>query len=253
MGKRAETSTWAGLVHGENPAEFFARFVEAVHRYEGDLTRHERLALVLGLASHEASDSCIHPLVNWCAWRDHVELGGEPSHQHRITEKYQCLFFHLERFGEDVMGTPASREAAMVTKNRSVLRLATEQPVVDVVRSAFQLAHGAAPEAREVGRWVRAFSQFGLAMSSALARRNSMKYRTEDLKRRYYRNDQFDFMAYYEAAADFAIELGNLAIDFYDAGDFSERARARFIAAADLDDNIAAPTEKRCPPLPKAA
>ncbi len=253
LGKKTTGSSWAHLVHGDSPGEFFARFIEACHQYPGPLSRNERLALVLGLASHEGADSAIHPLVNWCADRDQAEKGGLHSHHHVMAEKHQSLFFHLERFGEDVVGSRTLWEQSRVTKKRSWVRLAAEAPVVEIVRTAFELTHGASPSSKEVARWIRAFSHFGLAMSSMLARRDSMKFRGEEIKRRYYRNESFDFDDFFEAAKDYAIELGNLATEYFELGDFSDRARAAFVASADLDPHIGAPSGRRCPPLPRAA
>src|SRR5438132_1707920 len=68
------------------------------------------------LVPHVALDLALHPLVNYGARRDVVEKGGHESTHHRVTEKYHALFFHLERFGDDPIGTPAFAERTRITK-----------------------------------------------------------------------------------------------------------------------------------------
>jgi len=240
---------WAYRMHCIRPDRFAASFIRAARTTPG-LDDRERLALVGGLLSHCALDLSLHPLVNYCARRDVALYGGHESFHHRICEKYHALFFHLSRFGEDVIGTRAFRDKTIVVKQGSRTRPKAEPQIVAFMREAYRHAYGNAPRSELWTTWVRNFAHFGVSVGNGLAAANSRKVRRDErLYRRYYKCDEFDFDAFYVHAERRVAELVNLAHAYFVAGDFSPEAEARFCAASRID-NLADPDGAGLPALP---
>src|SRR5262245_43336654 len=128
---------WAYRMHCIRPDRFAASFVRAARLAPG-LSDDERLALLGGLFSHCALDLTLHPLVNYCARRDTALHGGHESFHHRICEKYHALFFHIERFGDDVIGTRAFKEKTVVVKRGSPTRPQAEPEILGFMREAYR-------------------------------------------------------------------------------------------------------------------
>ena len=59
--------------------------------------------------------------------------------------KYQALFIHLWRLGDDQIGLPAFAERCRITKHGNSLSLKIEQPILDLMQQAFRGAYGSAP------------------------------------------------------------------------------------------------------------
>src|SRR5436190_970075 len=94
---------------------------------------------------------------------------AEPVYTHlgsifhdRITEKYHALFFHVERFGDDVLGKPEFRPKTRVVKQGSGSRAVAEPQIVAFMREAYRHAYGNAPRGEVWKRWVLNFRHFGL-------------------------------------------------------------------------------------------
>ncbi|MCS6915676.1 MAG: hypothetical protein NZ890_20895, partial [Myxococcota bacterium] len=248
FGAPALDEPWGYRVHCVRPARLVASYIRAA-RTEPGLTRQEGLALVGGLLSHCALDLSLHPLVNYCARRDVLRYGGHESTHHRLTEKYHALFFHLERFGHDPLGTPQIAERARITKEGRATNSRVEPALVRFMTAAYTGAYGGAPSPERWSRWVRNFRQFGIMLSMPPAARNSMKTRTEAMRRRYYANEVFDFRAFYAAAERRLAELCQLSYAYFDAADFSREAEDAYCAAAGVDD-LAEPAPVGLPDIP---
>jgi len=241
LGSPALDEPWAYRMHSVRPERFVASFIRAAATTDGPLTRDERLALMGGLLSHCALDLTLHPLVNYCARRDTSAYGGHESLHHRLTEKYQALFFHLERLGRDPIGTPEFFQWTQVVKHVPSLLPGTEArveaPIVQFMREAYRGAYGDAPDGTTWSRWVRSFRHFGLLVSLPLAQRNSAKkQRDPSLRPRYFENDVFRFWDFYACSERRVTELCNLGYAYFDAGDFSPAAEDAFVRAARVDD-----------------
>ncbi len=248
LGAPALNEPWGYRVHSVRPDRLVASYIRAARQTEG-LTDDERLALCGGLLSHCGLDLALHPLVNYCARRDTTKHGGHESSHHRITEKYHALFFHLERFGEDLLGTPAFAERTRVTKLGGALSSRVEPAILRFMTDAFSGAYGGAPSTRRWARWVRNFKQFGLLVSVPAAARNSKRTSTEVMRQRYYENEVFDFRDFFAAAERRMAHLGTLGYEYFQANDFSPEAEAVFCDAAGIDD-LAEPTPVDIPDLP---
>ncbi len=236
LGSPAVDEPWAYRMHSVDPARFVASYIRAAQQ-SFTLTGDEKLALVGGLVSHCALDLAFHPLVNYCARRDARELGGHESMHHRVTEKYHALFFHVDRQGRDPIGTAEFRHMTQVTKSGSALTSNVEPHLVDFIRDAYQGAYGGAPAAKAWRGWVRSFRHFGLLVGLPLAARNSRLMRGDvRLRLRYFENAVFDFWAFYAGAERRLAKLTALALDYFDAADFSRAAEDAFVEASGIDD-----------------
>jgi hypothetical protein len=244
---------WAYRMHSVRPDRFVASFIRSAAVTPG-LTRDERLALVGGILSHCALDLTLHPLVNYCARRDTARFGGHESVNHRLTEKYHALFFHLQRLGHDPIGTAEFRGWTRVVKRGSFVRARVEAPVIHFMTDAYRGAYGGAPSARTWSGWVRSFAHFGVLVSSPFAARNSHRKRQDSsLRFRYFQNDVFDFDAFYACSERRLSDLTQLGYAYFDAADFSREAEDRFCASARIDD-LAEPEPHaldRLPHLPR--
>ncbi|MSP63321.1 MAG: hypothetical protein EXR72_23860 [Myxococcales bacterium] len=240
---------WAYRMHCIRPDRFIASFVRSARTTPG-LTRDERLALIGGILSHCALDLTLHPLVNYCARRDTALFAGHESFHHRVTEKYHALFFHLERFGADVIGQPDFYQKTRVVKRTSVTRADAEPAIIAFMQNAYRGSYGDAPAPRLWTGWVRSFRHFGLMVGNKLAARDSTRKRKDErLMERYYRSADFDFNAFYVHSERRLAELVNLAYRYFEAGDFSPAAEERFCVAAHID-NLADPDGLGLPLLP---
>jgi hypothetical protein len=242
---------WAYRMHSVRPDRFVASYIRSAALTPG-LSRDERLALVGGLISHCALDLTLHPLVNYCARRDTARLGGHESVNHRLTEKYHALFFHLQQLGHDPIGTAEFRRYTRVVKQGSFVRARVEAPIVAFMTDAYRGAYGGAPSARTWSRWVRSFAHFGMLVSSPFAARNSQRVRQDQsLRERYFDNDVFHFDDFYACSERRLSELTQLAHAYFDAGDFSRSAEDLFVAAARIDDLAEPEPGADLPSLPR--
>ena len=251
LGSPAVDEPWAYRMHSVEPARFVASYIRAARTTPG-LLPDERLALVAGLVSHCALDLALHPLVNYCARRDARELGGHESMHHRVTEKYHALFFHVDRHGEDPIGTAEFRRWTNITKAGSAVSARVEPALQSFIADAYRGAYGDAPEPRQWCNWVRSFRHFGLLVGMPIAARNSHVMR-HDLRTRlrYFENGVFDFWAFYEGAERRLAHLTQLALDYFDNADFSAGAEAAFVTASKIDDLAEPVAGPDLPELPR--
>jgi hypothetical protein len=240
---------WAYRMHSVRPDRFVASYIRAAATTPG-LGSDERLALVGGLISHCALDLALHPLVNYCARRDTTRLGGHESVNHRLTEKYHALFFHLDRLGEDPIGSRDFYKQTQVVKEGSWLRARVEAPIADFMQRAYRGAWGDAPDVKTWAGWVRSFRHFGALVSTPFAAKNSSRKRQDPtLRERYFENDVFRFYDFYACAERRLGELSRLALDWFEHG--ADASEEEFRRAARIDD-LAEPdaTLQRLPQLP---
>jgi hypothetical protein len=249
----AEASYWGARVHYDRPDQYLAHFVATARSLDSQLSRRERLALVAGFCSHVALDLSLHPLVNYIARRDRARFGGAESHHHRLAEKYHAMFYHLDSLGRDLIGSAEMIELTRVTKRSSLVRLAAEPPVVDFARAAYRSMWNDAPSARQWRAWVRSFQHFGVLVASRVARRNSLRLRTDENRRRYFQCGEFDFYEFWEVGRQRGVEIANHAYRFFDRGDVTAAARAQLAADVALDGSLGEPLGLRGPRLPPVA
>jgi hypothetical protein len=248
LGAPALDEPWGYRVHSVQPERLVASYIRAAATVPG-LVEAERLSLVAGLLSHCAIDLAMHPLVNYCARRDVQRHGGHESTHHRVTEKYQALFLHLWRLGDDPIGTPAFAERCRITKSGTSLNLRVEPPILALMAAAYRGAYGTAPLDKQFSKWVRNFRQFGILLSAPIVAKNSQRTRTDAMRERYFHNEVFDCREFFVAAERRLGKLGWLGYEYFMAGDFSPEAEERFRAACGIDD-LAEPAPVDIPEVP---
>lgn len=232
----AEVCPWGIRLHMDRPGPFAAHMVETMRHAEGPLTRDQRKSFLAGFLSHAALDHTLHPLVNYAADRQHALRGGEVSHHHRLVEKYQSLFIHLEMKGEDVIGKPEFfSHLAKVTEKNPFISRRVDTGLAEFMTSIFKGFFGEAPSVREWTGWVRSFRHIAFLISGVMASRNSRIKRTEVHKERYFSNEEFDFRDFFEAGRTRAASVLTLANDYFDLPKHDESSRERFVRDVALD------------------
>jgi len=202
-----------------------------------ELGAWEKRALLLGLLSHIALDLELHPLVNACAERDARLRGGAESHHHYLAEKYHSLFFHLDRFGEDIVGRPRFfREDARLLADRSFFLPRAPRPLLDLFRASLRRTHGAAPSRLQVAGWIRNFHQLAFLIALPFAARNSTRTRTAENRRRYYDGPGVLFASHYARAEKRLKALAHLGLEYFESPRFDEAQRKRFDERAGIED-----------------
>jgi hypothetical protein len=257
LSRPAEARPLGTLIHhGGLAAALYANLVTRLRR-AAELPRDDRLALLAGAASHIALDAAQHDLMRFIARRQMAAAGkGDESHHHRLAEKFQSLFFHVDRFGRDIIGTREWLERTRLTEGASIIFRRHEPAVTTAWLGALRDTYGDAPTEAEWTSQLRAFVHFGLLTSSYPARRNSRLHGTPEKRRTYYSNELFHFPDHMDAATRLAERLLTLSLEYYDDGRFDEATRRRFIGELALPRSIAvpeatdAPKPYEVPPLP---
>ena len=235
-GNAAEISPWGVRLHMDRPGEFSAHLVETLRHAAGPLGRTERLAFLAGFFLHAALDHTLHPLVNFAADREATRRGGEVSHHHRLVEKYQSIFIHLEMLGKDVIGTPEFfGRIAKVTQHNPFFRRRVDKGLAEFMTGMLGSFFGEAPGVEEWTGWVRSFRHVAFLVSGTLADRNSQKGRSAELRERYFTNHDFDFRDFFEAGRKRAASMLTLASDYFDLDRFDHATRQRFARQTALD------------------
>jgi hypothetical protein len=158
------------------------------------------------------------------------------SHHHRLVEKYQSLFIHLEMMGKDIVGSPElfSRLAKVTRKNPFFSRR-VEPGLAEFMTGMLESFFGDAPSPKEWSGWVRCFRHIAFLISGTMADRNSRRNRTAQLRERYFSNMDFDFRDFFEASRKRAASVVTLAHDYFELPRFDEADRERFAIDSALD------------------
>jgi hypothetical protein len=233
--------------HGGEAAGLYANLVARL-RHAERLARDTRLALMAGAASHIALDAAPHDLVRFIARRQMAAAGrGDESFHHRIAEKFHSLFFHVDRYGRDMIGTREWLERTRLTEGASIIFRRHEPAVTAAWLGALRDTYGSAPTVAEWTSQLRAFVQFGVLTSSYPARRNSRLYATAAKRRTYYSNERFHFPDHMDAATHLAERMLALSLEYYEGGRFDDGSRRRFIDELDLPQRISVPEATDAP------
>lgn len=243
----AENCPIAQRMHSDNPDLFAWHLIEAMAE-ERALRPTQRLALLAGFFSHVGLDLEVHGLVNWCARRDVNIYGGHESHHHRLAEKYQSLFFHVDTEGRDCLGRRSFFAERAQILDEPMLRLRTELPIVSFISRTLAFYHGDAPRPRQVASWLRTFRQFAFLVSLKAAERNGNRLGTPENRERYYENDAFSFRDYFDRGYERTLQLIDLAYDMLRDPNRARR-KAEFLSRAQISD-LAYPQQWGLPALP---
>jgi hypothetical protein len=255
LNRPAELRPWGRRLHDAGAAALvYARLCARVRRPGGgarSLPAPARLALVAGVASHLALDVALHDLVHFIARREAARGAHDESFYHRLAEKFHSMFFHLDRFGADLIGSPRWLERTKLTPGASLLWRRHDPAVADLWLGALADQFGEAPTLAEWSGWLRSFVQFGWLTSGALAARNTRRYSTPANRRTYYSNDQFHFPDHLAAAVALAERILTLTARHLESGRDDDDARAAFVRELQLPPSLGYP-EVTSPPHPYA-
>jgi len=242
--------------HGGDSLTLFGNLIARL-RGEPRIPEDVRLALIAGAGSHIVLDVAHHDLVRFIARRQMASgERGDESHHHRRAEKFQSLFFHVDRYGRDIIGTREWLARTRLCENASMLWPRHEPAVSTAWLGALHDTYGAAPTDAEWAAHLRAFVHFGVLTSGYMARRNSRLHGTPENRRTYYSNDLFHFPDHMEAATRLAERTLALSLEHYEEGRFDPESQERFVADLALPGRIsvpeaaAAPRPIVVPPLP---
>ncbi|HEY3353835.1 MAG TPA: hypothetical protein VGQ83_11345 [Polyangia bacterium] len=249
LNRPAEFRPWGKRIHDEGGAvPIFARLCARM-RDASAVPEAGRLALLAGVASHIALDVAQHDLVRFIARREAARGEGDESFHHRYAEKFHSMFFHLDRFGRDVIGSPEWLELTRLTEGGSLLWRRHDPAVTGLWLGALADHYGDAPTVSQWTDWQRNFIHFGFLTSGFLAARNTRLYSTPENRRIYYSNDLFHFPDHMDAAFRLAERMLTLTAEYLDAGRFDDGARKQFLADLQLPKSLGWP-ESTTPPHP---
>jgi hypothetical protein len=246
------------LIHHSGEALTLYANLIARLRNEAAIPDDVRLALIAGAGSHIVLDVAHHDLVRFIARRQMAlgERGNETVH-HQRAEKFQSLFFHVDRYGRDIIGTREWLARTRLCENASMLWPRHEPAVSAAWLGALRDTFGTAPSDAEWAAHLRAFVHFGVLTSGYMARRNSRIQGTPENRRIYYSNDLFHFPDHMEAATRLAERTLCLSFDYLEAGRFAPQDRRQLVADLAMPGRIsvpeAAPSPRPIvvPPLPR--
>lgn len=223
-----EDAPFAPRFHDVAPVAFGLKMAELVA--SGALVgRNPGLAVLTGWFMHLALDRALAPVADAFARRAHKQ--GEPMERSRQrVEWQQALLWMRATAGRDLVGERAFAQKTRLLKRRGMPVLGVGGGIYELVRLSSIEAIREAPPKREVDRWVRGLYLYGRALSSPLARRVRPPADAAALEARVYRAPGLDFGAEVEAALATARALVTRVHAFVHKGDFSPRARGRFLA-----------------------
>jgi hypothetical protein len=249
LNRPAEFRAWGKRIHDEGGAvPIYARLCARVLE-PSPVPEQARLAILAGVASHIALDVAQHDLVHYIARHEAARGNGDESFHHRYAEKFHSMFFHLDRFGRDLIGSPRWRELTKLSPDASLLWRRHEPGVTKLWLSALADHYGDAPSIRQWTEWLRNFIHFGFLTSGYMAARNTRLYSTPENRRIYYSNDLFHFPDHMDAAFRLAERILAVTSDYLEAGCFDDRARAQLLADLQLPRSLGFP-EATSPPHP---
>jgi hypothetical protein len=217
LGVPAKPSPWGAALHDGGAIDLLAALIEIARR-ERDSTI---AALALGLASHCAIDRALHPLINALA-RVHRE-GKNHDASHREVEKFQSICFHEQYMGRDMMGTPE------ITSYLAI-RLAEGLPdrVSVLVLEAWRRALGSAPEAAELGGYLRGYRTHTRLLGTPLGKRLAPRAAKDAVRDRYVTGTWGTCPALLEHAVAASLAVLDATTDVLDASAIDvHRARAQ--------------------------
>jgi hypothetical protein len=228
FGRAPGMPPFARLLHTAAPVAVGLKMAELVSR--GALVgREPGIAAVIGYFTHLALDRQLHPIVETLLerWR---RAGETVSTAHRRIEWVEALFWLRETLGRELVGTSDFSARCRVLKRRGLPVRGIGRGLYELVRSACADVLGPAPSKADLDTWVRGLYVYGKVMGSPLGRRAALPRDASQEYRTLYRGERLDVGAAIETALDRARSYGAKVGALIARGDFSPRARGRFLA-----------------------
>ncbi|MEO6952098.1 MAG: hypothetical protein ABI321_09810 [Polyangia bacterium] len=211
------TSPLGDALHARDPSRVARSLVEQgrVLR-ESPSTRRDGervLAVALGLLSHLAVDSRLHPLVNQLAKVRAQRLDDRAARQHSEVEKFHSILFHEVRLGFDFMGDRRIAEYIAVEGQR----VHDGGAIARALASALEIVHGSAPPASDIARWTRGYRQYTSLLASFIGKRIMPQATKEAVRAEVY--DDARFLEHYADAVQRSVAYTRAGLALADDGD----------------------------------
>jgi len=217
---------FAHLFHTRAPVAMGLKFAELVAN--GALVgREPGLAFAGGYFCHLALDRVLGPVAARLAERHRGPRESKEEARRRV-EWTQALFYLEHRRGRPMVGDPRLRESFRLSKRR-LPAAGIGRGLYELIRLGAEEALQAAPEKRQVDRWVRGAFLHGLVLSTPLAA-SSRQLLTRLSRRELYSGEEVDVPALMTEALASARRVLERLHAFISRGLFSRSARERFLA-----------------------
>lgn len=241
VGRVSLSDPWGHVFHTRGVGRLALALLEAVRRRHLD-AREEgaaALAFVGGYLSHHAMDRMIHPIVQRHVREELDRRGGWFESHHTEAEKYQSLFFHEERLGHDVMGSPYPREVTASFPGASPWRARVPAELASVIESAVVEVHAHAPPRATLDGWLRWTSWYGLLLSGRHGWREGLSGLADAaaLRRRFYVDT--DLAGHVDRAIGLTVDYLRAADEVLRREAVDRATRVRFLEVVpDLDLDV---------------
>jgi hypothetical protein len=219
-------SPFALLFHQRAPVAMGLKFAELVAN--GALVgREPGLAFASGYFTHLALDRVLGPPARRLAEK-HRGPRESPEEARRRVEWTQALFYLEHRHGRSMAGDPRLRQSFQFGK-RPLPTAGVGRGLYELIRLGAEEALHAAPDKKQVDRWVRGAFLHGLLLSTPLAA-PSRHLLTRLSRRELFSGEDVDVPALMEEALASARRVLERLHAFISRGLFSRHARERFLA-----------------------
>lgn len=230
-GRVSLSDPWGHVFHTRGVGRFALALVEAVRRRHLDARDDGAAAIAFlgGYLSHHAMDRLIHPIVQRHVREELARSGGWFESHHTEAEKYQSLFFHQERLGHDIMGSPYPRDVTSSFPGASLWAARVPSELASVIESAVVEVHAHAPSRATLDAWLRWTSWYGVLLSGKQGWREGVAALADAaaLRRRYYTDT--DLAGQVDRATALTLEYLRAAEEVLRAEAIDRAARARFL------------------------
>jgi hypothetical protein len=229
-------SEWGDLLHHRGTGQLaLALLAHVLRSHLSDQARAEVLALVAGYLSHLAVDTSLHPLIEQLV-RQRLEPGQPADVLHSRLERVQSLFFHRDRLGFDLAGSPEPCRMVKEVAGVSLLWPALPDALFAALRAACLEVHGRAPGPAELRDWLWGIAAYGRLMSSPLGRRERLRGDLDRLRNELYEGEKVNLVALLAEAVRLTLEYWRAAQVVLQAERLTAEVRQRFLERVpDLD------------------
>lgn len=185
-------SEWGDIFHYRATGRFGLALLAHLRRsFPGEAERGRLLAFAAGYLSHHAVDRTVHPAIQAVVA---ARLRPADSHQslHARVERYQSLFYHLDRLGQELFPSPLPRRMTAQTAGVHLTRPGLDPLLRDALRVACLQVHGRAPAPRQLRDWLRGIASYGWLMSSPAGRLEGLPPDHQRLRAKWYHGPEVD-------------------------------------------------------------
>jgi hypothetical protein len=221
---------WGDLLHTRGTGRLALAFLTHLRRSHLPLQEERRvLALGAGYLSHHAMDRCVHPLIHRLVDRNLGVHALPPENLHNRLEHYQNVFFHEDRLGLDIAGSPYARRMVGQIAGAGLLWSRLEESLWLALRSALLETHGRLPSQRLIRDWLFGTSAYAHLFSSPLGRAERIKGDRKKLRAEFYLGPEVDLLTPLHQAMDLTVEYWRAAETVIEAERITSEVRSVFL------------------------